>query len=246
MFSMKVLKSPLIDYPKMKTIEKIGGFPIHLSALQNLDDSLEKICSIYQPETPEEEELLLNLCPYFGVVWPSARALAKFMSERKTQFNKKRGIEVGCGLALPAILGAKIGALMQASDFHPDVGAWVDENASLNQVRIEYMKWDWTRFDSLPGNLAPGEYDFVLASDVLYEKRHPEDLVRALIRLIKPEGTIYLSDPGRAYLERALQEFETLGFRPHEFEYEVEESSSRPEIRLEKTRRIQVFELIRS
>jgi hypothetical protein len=49
-----------------------------------------KFAKVYEPENKEEEELLLNLCPYFGVIWPSARALALFMSERKTQFNKKR------------------------------------------------------------------------------------------------------------------------------------------------------------
>ncbi len=243
---MKPLSTPLIPYEKMKTIEKIGTFPIHLAALKDLDKALEEICELYAPESPAEEEKLLNLCPYFGVIWPSARALSTFMSERKTQFTKKRGIEIGCGLALPAIVAARIGAWMQASDFHPDVEAWVAENAALNQASIEYLTWDWTQFDPHPATLVPGSYDFVLASDVLYESRHPADLVRALARLVKPEGTIYLSDPGRAYLGRALEEFETLGFHRHEFEYDVEESSSRPEIRLEKTRRIRVFELVRS
>ena len=142
-------------------------------------------------------------------------------------------------------MAAKIGASIQATDFHPDVKDWVLENAALNEVRIEYVTWDWTHFDPTPPEIQTGGYDFVLASDVLYERRHPEDLARSLAKLVHEKGTIYLSDPGRAYLERALAEFEVLGFHRHEFIYEVEESSARPVIRLEKTRRIRVFELIR-
>jgi predicted nicotinamide N-methyase len=241
----KKYPSPLVPYEKFMTIEKIGSFPLHLEALKDLDRSLDEICKKYEPKTPAEEEALLNLCPYFGVIWPSARALATFMSERKNLFTKKRGIEVGCGLGLPAILAAKIGASIQASDFHPDVEAWVKRNAELNQVNLEYVEWDWTHLNQIPAAILPRSYDFVLASDVLYERRHVEDIARALANLVKPKGSIYLSDPGRVYLDLALAEFEKLGFHRVDFNFEVEESSSRPEIRLEKTRGIQVFEFIR-
>jgi predicted nicotinamide N-methyase len=245
MASMKQLRSPLVNYDTFISVEKIGSFPLHLHSLKDMDKALDDICRAYDPTTPEEEELLLNLCPYFGIVWPAARGLATFMSERKSQFTKKKGIEVGCGLALPAILAAKIGAQMQASDFHPDVGDWVTKNAELNHARIDYVKWDWTNLDAKPESVTLGQYDFVLASDVLYERRHQEDLVRALARLIHDQGRIYLSDPGRIYLENALNEFERLGFQRAEFSYEVEENSNRPEIRLEKKRTVQVFEFFK-
>jgi predicted nicotinamide N-methyase len=243
---MKPLQSPLVPYETIATMEKIGTFPLHIHALKNLDQSLDEICNIYQPENKAEEELLLNLCPYFGVVWPSARALATFMSERKSQFSKKRGIEVGCGLGLPAILASKIGAEIQASDFHPDVEAWVKKNSELNEARVQYVKWDWTELESMPPSIQLGSYDFVLASDVLYESRHPEELAKALARLVNPKGSIYLSDPGRSYLPRALDELEKLGFHRVDFTFDVEESSPRAEIRLEKKRKVQVFEFIRA
>lgn len=241
---MKPLESPLVHYETGATIEKIGTFPLHIHALKDLDRSLDEICKQYEPSNKEEEELLLALCPYFGVIWPSARALSTFMSERKSQFSKKRGIEVGCGLGLPAILAAKIGAEIQASDFHPDVGAWVEKNAALNGARVSYVGWDWTELQSPPPSIQLGSYDFVLASDVLYESRHPEDLAKALARLVHPKGSIYLSDPGRTYLPHALAALEKLGFHRIDFTFEVEESSTRAEIRLEKKRKIQVFEFI--
>jgi predicted nicotinamide N-methyase len=226
----------------VSTIEKIGSFPIHLHSIRNMDEALDAICKKYAPKTPEEESKLLDLCPYFATVWPSARALAQFISERKKQFNKRTGIEVGCGLGLPSLVAAQIGANLTATDFHPDVEYWLIKNALLNQTKISYLKWDWT--DPNPGpEITFGKYDFVLASDVLYEKQHPEYLVRALSRLVKPGGSVYLSDPGRAYLDRALLEFQKLAFDSAEFYYEVEESSLIPEHRLEKRRSIRVFEL---
>lgn len=242
---MKPLQSPLIPYETYSTMEKIGSFPIHIHALKDLDRSLDEICKIYEPQNKEEEELLLDLCPYFGVVWPSARALSIFMSERKSQFSKKKGIEVGCGLGLPSILAAKISADIIASDFHPDVGDWVAKNAELNQVRLPYVKWNWTELEHTPSSVKLGSFDFVLASDVLYESRHPEDLAQALARLVHDRGSIYLSDPGRSYLDRALLTLEKLGFRRSDFSYQVEESSTRAELRLEKKREIKVFEFFR-
>ena len=235
----------LIPYETILTIEKIGSFPLHLHALKDMDQALDAICKKYEPKTPEEENRLLNLCPYFGIIWPSARGLATFMSERKNQFNKKKGIEVGCGLGLPTLLAAKIGASMMATDFHPDVKEWIEKNALLNHVTLNYQEWDWANLEQTPVEIELGKYDFVLASDVLYESRHPEELARALARLVTPKGSIYLSDPGRIYLEKAVLALENLGFRKIEYTYEVEESSHRPEVRLEKKRKIFVFEFIR-
>jgi len=242
---MKPLQSPLIPYETISTMEKIGTFPVHIHALKDLDRSLDEICKAYEPDNSKEEELLLDLCPYFGVVWPSARALSIFMSERKSQFSKKKGIEVGCGLGLVSVVAAKIGADVLASDFHPDVGEWVKKNAELNSVKLPYAQWNWTDLDQIPSSIQLGSYDFVLASDVLYESRHPENLAEALARLVKPKGSVYLSDPGRSYLERALKTLEQLGFRRMDYEYDVEESSTRAELRLEKKRKIQVFEFTR-
>lgn len=238
------LPSPLIPYETFLTIEKIGTYPLHLAALKDLDKALDEICKKFDPKTPKEEQLLLDLCPYFGLIWPSARALGLFMTERKKQFSKKRGIEVGCGLGLPSIIAAKIGAQILATDFHPDVAAWVKQNAELNQVQVEYQEWDWTNSEAAKPYL--GAFDFVLASDVLYESRHPEELATALARLVSSTGSIYLSDPGRVYLEKALATLANLGFNRSDFEFEVEESSHRAELRLEKKRKIQVFEFRKS
>ncbi len=238
---MKPLQSPLIDYQMNATIEKIGGMPLHLYSIRDMDAALDRICSEYEPKTPEEESRLLDLCPYFATIWPSARALGEFMCARRGRFSGKRVIEAGCGLGLPSVVAAKLGSQVIATDFHPDTGFWLKKNADRNGVSIRYLQWDWTS-PAIPREIGSDPFDFVLASDVLYERRHPEELVAALARLAGASGTILLSDPGRSYLELALREFERLGYDRSEFLIEVEESSPVPEHRLLKKRAIRVFE----
>jgi len=42
----------------------------------------------------------------------------------------------------------------------------------------------------------------VMGSDILYESKHPREVARGLLRFVKPNGTIILSDPGRTYLQQ--------------------------------------------
>jgi predicted nicotinamide N-methyase len=243
--------TPLISYDTIQTIEKVVSTPIHIVALRNLDRTLDQICELYAPKNSEESDQLLRLCPYFGIIWPSARALSIFIDQRKSLFNKRSGIEVGSGLALPSLVAAKAGAKMRVTDFHPDVKWFISKNAELNRLNdssaFVYQEWDWT---SKTQN--PEPFDFVLASDVLYERQHPDELAQSLAKLVKPKtanhpgGVIYLSDPGRVYLEVALAAIEALGFHRIEHRFEVEETSSSPEHRLEKKRTVFVFEFIQN
>lgn len=239
------MKSPLIDYETIQTIEKIGRSPIHIVALKNLDQTLDHICDLYAPKTPADSEQLLRLCPYFGIIWPASRALATFIDERPALFSKRHGIEVGSGLALPSLVAARAGAQMHVTDFHPDVRSFVEQNAKLNQLHLTYTEWDWTDAKN-PKRHSDELFDFVLASDVLYERAHPTDIARSLTRLLKPNGVLYLSDPGRVYLDVALNAIEQQGFHRIEHIYDVEETSSRVEHRLEKKRTAFVFEFIRN
>lgn len=228
-----------MDYKTVRTVEPAGSLRIAIEAVRDLDEALELLVQSTEPKTIEEENRILDLCPYFAIVWPAARGLAQFMAERKSLWRNKKGLELGCGLALPSIVAQKLSAQMTASDFHPDVGPWVKRNASLNHVDLSYQTWDWRSVDGSP----IGPFDFVLASDVLYEKHHPETLAAAVKPLLKPNGRIYLSDPGRGYLEAALDALHALGFRSEVHAISVEESSHRPEERLEQRRTVFVYEL---
>jgi predicted nicotinamide N-methyase len=67
---------------------------------------------------------------------------------------------------------------------------------------------DWSAF---PVDL--GRFDLVLASDVLYERRHAPLVARAVMQSLAPDGVALVADPGRAALDEFLRECVALGAR---------------------------------
>ena len=103
-------------------------------------------------------------------------------------------IELGCGLALPAIVACRRGFRAVASDYEDDALEGVRYNANRNGAEgLETLLLDWRRLpDDLP------MFDLVVAADVLYEKHHAEALAAVVARTLAPNGTALVADPGRA------------------------------------------------
>jgi predicted nicotinamide N-methyase len=199
-----------VAYGKKLVRERFGELELVLETLADLDAAVDELVA-RTAEHPDELER--DLCPYFGVVWPAARALAGELARRGPELAGKSVLELGCGLALPALVAAKLGARVTATDLHPDVPAFLARNLELNALgpdALEYREHDW--------RTAPLErsFDLVVGSDILYEAGHPEPVARALAAQIAPGGRILLADPARAYLQACLDELTRLGFREHD------------------------------
>lgn len=186
--------------------ERFGPVALELETLADLDQAVDALLA-RTAERPGELER--DLCPYFGVVWPAARALAHELARRGRSLAGKSVLELGCGLALPALVAARLGARVTATDLHPDVPAFLARNLARNDLppdAVEYHEHDWR------AALLEARFELVLASDVLYEAGHPAPVARALAAHVAPGGQILLADPARAYLQAALDEFARLGF----------------------------------
>lgn len=151
-------------------------------------------------EAFEHEEFL----PYWAELWPSAVALARAVADRDV-----RGlhvVELGCGLAVPAIVAALGGARALATDWSPDALAYAARNARANGVELETLRVPWSDAGEL---VARGPFDLVLAADVVYERRNVPQLLELLPRLA---GEALVADPGRpalpAFLEGAEAEWD--------------------------------------
>jgi predicted nicotinamide N-methyase len=59
------------------------------------------------------------------------------------------------------------------------------------------------------------QFDLVMGSDVLYERRSEDALARGVARLCAPGGTIVLADPGRDHLQPAATMLRQAGYREH-------------------------------
>jgi len=123
--------------------------------------------------------------PYWAELWPAGLALARALPER---VDGVRVVELGCGLGVPALVAAARGGRVTAIDWADDAVELLRANAKRNDVSLTAVRADWRSFD--------GEFDLVLAADVLYEARNVPPLLELLPRLA-PE--VLLAEPGRPH-----------------------------------------------
>lgn len=190
--------------------EAFAKVSLQLLTIEDLDSAIDALCA-QATQSDEEKFYLESLCPYFGVIWPAARALAEHLAGMGNWLAGKTVLEVGCGLALPSLVAAKLQAKVTATDFHPDVVDFLTKNIELNHINpinLEYKNLDWK-----DQNTHLGTFDFVIASDVLYEAYHPQVLAKQLVAHCHKASHLILTDPGRSYLQACLTELSNLGFR---------------------------------
>ncbi len=118
----------------------------HLHRLRDLNQTIDQVFE--QLQKHGREDLLDSLCPYFGVIWPSARVLASQVLSAAlkdpSKFKNLTLLEIGCGLALPSILASIHGAEVIATDYHPDVPIFLNENSRINKLQtLRYLLLDW-------------------------------------------------------------------------------------------------------
>lgn len=144
--------------------------------------------------------------PMFGVIWPSSRVLASYMSA--FSHSGKRILEVGCGLGLASLVLHDRGADVLASDLHPLAPSFLRRNLQLNNLPpMPFASCDWT-----DRSLNLGRFDLILASDLLYEPDQPTTLAAFMARHAAPDATLVVVDPGRGHLSRFDQELCGHGF----------------------------------
>lgn len=186
---------------------EVGAFQLKIETFKSLDQTIDDLCASLD-ENSTVDPLAEDMCPYFGVVWPAALALAKYLIRHHEQIKGKEILELGCGLAIPSFVANSYGANILASDFHLDVEIFLKKNQMLNNSYFNYERLNWRE------NLAnPKLFDIVMGSDVLYESRHPGDVAKALLKFVKPGGEIILADPGRPYLQSFINSMNDFGYK---------------------------------
>ena len=155
-------------------------------------------------------ELLDELCPYFGILWPAAWGLAAHMAlVPENELRGKRVLEVGCGLAVPSLITAARGAQVTASDCHPHVPHLLQRNMDLNSITgIDFRLMHWRDLKTESDQ----PWDWIIGSDILYDRKQPALLADFLRSIASPSTRIVITDPGRSYLQDFVDAMRTVGF----------------------------------
>lgn len=184
---------------RYKTVE-FKNHDIHLRCLRDKQE--------FSDPLGEAEALGISSAQWslFGVVWPSSRVLAYIMQDYDIE--GKRILEVGCGLALSSLLINARNGDITATDYHPEVGTFLAQNATLNRGKdIPFLRTDWR-----DENVGLGKFDLIIGSDLLYERDHIELLSNFINRHANPGAEVILIDPGRRKHARFSKRMVELGY----------------------------------
>jgi len=176
------------------------GHDIHLRTLKDKQQFLD--------EDGIAEMLHINSASWshFGTVWASAQVLAHLLADYAV--DGKRILAIGCGIALPSMVLNHRHADISATDYHPQVQAFLDYNTRLNgEKTITFFLSDWHEDDS-----DLGTFDLLIGSDILYEEDHIELLSDFINRHARQSCEVILVDPGRRHHARFSKKMQTWGF----------------------------------
>lgn len=147
-----------------------------------------------------------------GVVWPSGMALARLMSDYDV--TDVRILEIGCGIGVPSLLLSQRGADITATDNNSVAGRFLLENVARNGGRdIPFVCAEWNQSEHDTGL---GLFDLIIASDVLYEPDHAEDLCAFLEAHATPSAEFLMVDPRRGNVGKFTKRMVARGYDAEE------------------------------
>ena len=142
--------------------------------------------------------------PYWGVIWDSARHMARALlhadfpasalchSQSSTDSKSRtETLELGCGVGLTGIAALVAGLQVTFSDMVPDAVELSCRNAAANGFpSAKGVVLDW----NLP---LDARFNLIIASDILYDVALHEPLLNLLSRMLKASGSVIIGDTGR-------------------------------------------------
>jgi len=162
----------------------LGSWQVELLRPRNSDDLIS-----------EADFVRDDRLPYWADLWPSARVLAEYVlgSPAAGPVGSARLLELGCGLGLVTTAAMRAGYDVLATDYYEDALRFTRANAGRAIGREPATRLvDWRSF---PDDL--GQFDRVIAADVLYEHAYAPLISRALAQVLTPDGAAVIADPGR-------------------------------------------------
>jgi predicted nicotinamide N-methyase len=185
-------------YPLVDTEIVVAGRRWTITAVKDQDALVDSV------ETEED----LQHFPYGLLLWASAVGLTERLWEQPGLVVGKKVLELGAGVGLPGMVAQALGGHVTQTDYQRPALSVAQVNGSQNGVAgIEYRVADWRRFD------LPDPCDVIIGSDILYERTLHYELSHLIPRVLKPGGTVLISDPMRPQAMEFIDHMEREGWQ---------------------------------
>ncbi len=129
-----------------------------VSNTDNISAVWKYVCDLYKTGS--------MILPYWSIVWPGGRALARHILDNPGVVAGKRVLEIGSGSGIATIAAARAGAVASGMDLDPAAAELARYLSEINQVNCEWI----TGNAFLSGADISTGYDLVIAADIFYEQ----------------------------------------------------------------------------
>jgi predicted nicotinamide N-methyase len=186
-------------FPLQQYMLTVGTATLSVTTAEDMQALINRIT--------EEEFIKDERFPYWAEVWHSAIALGEYLQEHPSLVRDKRVHEIGCGLGVPGMIAASLGARMSFSDYEEPARQLVELNYRTNglPLPVEILHLD---FRDPPDQT----WDVILSSDVIYERRFVEPLAACLDAIASDECVVILAEPDRDIAVPFFHRLKDLGF----------------------------------
>ena len=135
---------------------------------------------------------------FWAKLWPPTTALCELLSKADWPA-QSRVLELGCGIGLVGMAAAARGCEVTFSDYVPMAVEVAVANARENGYHaVRGLVLDWN---------APTDeqFDVLLGSDILYDRKNHRPLVGVLRTMLAPGGTAWIGDAGRYHVAEFIE-----------------------------------------
>jgi predicted nicotinamide N-methyase len=138
-----------------------------------------------------DTEDVFNNFPLWAKIWEASIVLSEYLAGMAPD-PKKNFLEIGCGMGIVGIVASAFGHKFVSTEFNPDAIAFCRANSALNATSGTpspvITKLDWNR-PSIKGH-----FDMIVGSEVIYNEKDFEPILRLFRTFLKPGGDIILAE----------------------------------------------------
>lgn len=140
--------------------------------------------------------------PYWTRIWPSARAMVRYLKEHHLLLAGKSVVEWGAGVGLPSFVAAAHAREVLVTDYIPEAMFWAEEN--IQQLKLANVQ-------TAIANWHKGPYpdaDLALLSDVSYDPDSFEALRNLIQHYLNAGSAVIIALPERIISGKFFQTIE--------------------------------------
>ena len=129
--------------------------------------------------------------PLWAKIWEASLVLAEYLAGIPVD-PEKRLLEIGSGMGIASIVTARFGHQVTLTEYNTDALNFARANAEKNRVNtdptVEIVRLDWNE------PVLEGTYDLIFGSEIIYNDRDYNPLLRLFEKFLKPGGEIILAE----------------------------------------------------